>query len=165
MRLTALNRRIDSVVFTLCRVPNLFGIYLILIIMFSTILDIALRYSINKSLLGLYEIIQLIMVIIVSLSFGYTQTEKSHVNIVFLTDRMPLGIRRCIDCFNLLASTAFFGFMVIAGIMQVKNEYVKEGMTPILEIPTYPFYAIFVIGSLIMLLVFIRDLLAFTGDE
>lgn len=165
MELGRLNRRLNSVIFPLCRIPNVFGVHIILIIMFATIIDVILRFSLNKSLLGLYEVIQFLMVVVVSLGIGYTQTEKSHVNIVFVTDRLPSGIKKFIECFNLLASVVFFWFMVVAGIIQVMQEYTKEGMSPVLEIPTYPFYAIIVVGSVIMLLALLRDLLAVAGNE
>jgi len=65
----------------------------------------------------------------------------------------------------LLVSTVFFALMIVAAMMQCREAYVKEGMTPFLEIPTYPFYAIFALGALMILLVFITEILTFSDNE
>ncbi len=67
------------------------GMILLAAMMFLTAADVVLRYSLNKPILGSYELTQYMLAIIISVGLAYCSIEKGHVTIDILTTRCPHG--------------------------------------------------------------------------
>jgi len=120
--------------------------------------DVILRYFFNKPIKGVYSITEVMLITVVFLGLAYTQSEKGHVSIDLITNRLSSGTRLIWDNVLLLITIgmtalmtwqSFIQFLVLlhTGVMQ--RQY--------LAIPRYPFMAILFIGLVLFLLLLLRD--------
>ena len=126
--------------------------------MMLTALDVILRYIFNSPILGVLEITEFMMVVIVFFSMSYTQAEKKHVAVDFFVTRLSERKQHIID----LMSYVIY-FLILAGIcwksiakgleLLATNEV---SMT--LSIPVFPFFFVVALGCVAMCLILMRDM-------
>ncbi len=129
----------------------------VVLIMALISVDILLRTTINVSILGCYEIIEVIMSICVFMSFAYTQTKKGHVHVTMLISKLPAKAR--FICFSLtsLLSTALAGAIAVAAFYQGLEIIRKGTSTGVLAIPYFPFYFVESLAMALFTLVLLGD--------
>ena len=132
---------------------------LLVAMMFLMVADISLRFLFDRPILGSFELTQLFMVLMVSGSLAYAQTEDGHVRITMFTDRFPPRLRSLAHAFALLAGAGMMGIVAYAGFLQGGESADKGQITSVLGIPLYPFYHLLGTGVLIYALVLLADAL------
>ena len=141
---------------TLVRILSYAGTsFLIVLIGLSTV-DVVLRYFFNSPIPGTIEIIELTMVVLVFFSIAYTHVTKSHVRVEVLSGVLkPSGklILESIACFNSIV------VLLLVIWRSAVFAFETPDMTMIHGIPITPFAALVPLGSILMLLLFIRDYL------
>lgn len=127
--------------------------------MFLTTVDVALRYTINKPIIGSYEMTAYLMVIFVSFAIAETAVERAHVNVDLITQKMrnkPRAILLTITnflCVVLFATIAWRTF--IHAIKAIETGAVSAA----LSVPEYPFVFLCGVGLVLLTLVFIIQFL------
>jgi TRAP-type C4-dicarboxylate transport system permease small subunit len=74
----------------------------ILLMMLAVSADVIGRYVFDSPILGALEFALLLMVIVVFLGVGYTQTIEQHIAVDVIYMRLPRRLRLPVDIFNLL---------------------------------------------------------------
>lgn len=160
--------RLEKFISTFLRVfkpvSNVFtsiGLVTLAAMMFLTAADVFLRYSINKPILGSYEITQFLMAITVSLGLSYTAIEKSHINIDALVIKLSKKIQGYLSCVTGAISLIVTALLVWQTYVQMMSVKGSELTSSVLQIPAFPFVIIAVIGTVLLWIVFLIHLLEF----
>lgn len=127
--------------------------FVMVAMMLLMVIDFTLRFLFDSPILGSFELTQLCMVLIVSGSFAYAQTEDGHVRITMFVDRFPMRLRSLIQGFGLLLGAAMMILVAYAGFLQGGESADRGQITSVLGIPVYPFYYLLGAGILIYVLV------------
>ncbi len=86
----------------------IFGMFILLLMMFLTTSDVIGRSFFNKPVTGTFEITKYMLVLLVLLAIAYTQQVKGHVRVPVFLSRMPLHAQLVIDStFTLVGSRRF----------------------------------------------------------
>ncbi len=141
------------------------GMVCLAVMMFLTATDVILRYSLNKPIMGSYELIQFLMVVTVAVGLAYCGLEKAHVTIDIITSRMPRRARAVVD-----SITGLLGLIVAALMTWQLSIYIgmlqKSQLTStVLLIPIYPFVAVVAFGVALYCVVLVLHLLEFIMES
>ncbi|MCL6476928.1 MAG: TRAP transporter small permease [Peptococcaceae bacterium] len=163
-------RGLERVAYPLSKMVNNIGVSILMFMMIVMVLDILLRLLFNKPILGLYELVEFMMVVTVFFGFSYTQIEKGHISVEMFVRKAPERVRTVIEAINHFVGMVLFLMICWGGLQQVKNVYLKGDVSAALSIPVWPFVIAVVIGSTLMSLVLLKDVLscldqALSGDK
>jgi TRAP-type C4-dicarboxylate transport system permease small subunit len=88
------------------------------IMILSTTADTTLRYSINRPIAGIFELNEVLLVVLVFLGIAWTQMERGHTRVVLVMRKMPIrwAIRMDILCWIIC-----FFFLGILGLQSGKE--------------------------------------------
>ncbi|MFH1059274.1 MAG: TRAP transporter large permease subunit [Pseudomonadota bacterium] len=121
------------------------------------VIDVVARFLFDKSLTGVVELEEFLMVVIVFLGLGYTQKKEGHIFIDLLLCKLSRRAARCCETFNLLASSAFFAVMcwrTIRVAIHKSSEY-----SNMLGIPTWLSLGLVAFGLAVLALVLAQQLM------
>ena len=125
--------------------------------MFLTVVDVAMRYIFRAPLLGVHEISEFLMVIIVFLSLGYTQAQEGHVAVDIFVSRLSKRAQLIIEFFN--HGVTLVLLLLMAWETTLTGVELMETMevSGTLPIPVFPFGFIVSLGYLAMCAELVRD--------
>lgn len=119
--------------------------------MFLIVIDVAARYLFRSPLKGAMDLGQMMLILIGFLGMAYTQAEKGHVRVVFVTDRLSLGGQRILEIITSLLGTFIMGLIAVrmAGHgIDILASPEAAPKTNLLFIPHSPFILIAALGCL-----------------
>ena len=122
-----------------------------------TIVDIALRLTINKPIFGSSEIVGYALMITVFAAFAMTQTEHGHIQVTMFIRLFPARVRYIVLTVIQFATVAIWILFSYALYKQAESAYRQGLYSSTLRIPTYPFYWIDIICVAIFALVTLAD--------
>ena len=128
-----------------------------LAIMLLNVADVFMSKVFSRSIMGAYEVTQLLMLCAVIGSYAYGQTMKKHINMGLLVSRFPYGLRYVVTGILGLASVVITVIIAIAAFQQSGVAMSKNTVTGTLFIPWWPFYIIEGICMLIFAIVLLYD--------
>jgi len=138
---------------------SLFGI------MCLTTADVVGRYFFNAPILGVFELTEFMVLILIFSFLAYTQFTKTHVSVDLLITLFPKKFRIYIELFNHSLCLILMGLITYMGFSRAL-ELVEFGeASPNLGVPLYPFVFFLVLGCFVMCIEYIRDLLRLFGDR
>ncbi|MFO7600403.1 MAG: TRAP transporter small permease [Candidatus Desulfacyla sp.] len=138
---------------------SLFGI------MCLTTADVVGRYFFNAPILGVFELTEFMVLILIFSFLAYTQFTKTHVSVDLLIALFPKNFRIYIELFNHSLCLILMGLITYMGFSRAL-ELVEFGeASPNLGVPLYPFVFFLVLGCIVMCIEYIRDLLRLFGDR
>lgn len=118
---------------------------LVLLITYSVIMD-----GFHLPIIGDYELVQLLMVVLISLGLAYAQYTDSHIKIGLLVDRFSEKLQNWLNLFTYILTvivTIFIGIIQIKG--SIFNFTTFRVTTEVLTIPLYPFIFLMGIGFIL----------------
>lgn len=124
-------------------------------IMALTVCDVLIRKISGQSILGVYEIVERVMICAVFASFAYTQTSHAHVNITMLVAAFPQKLRFGVMAVNNLISGAVSVLVAYAAWRQCNVAMASNYTTGVLLIPTWPFYWVEIVSMAVLCLAFL----------
>lgn len=127
-------------------------------IMAITVCDIIIRYVTGDSILGVYEIVERVMICAVFASFGYTQTEHGHVQISLVVAKYPIKLKCIMLSLNNLLCAIASVFVTFAAVRQAGVAFRSNYTTGILHIPLYPFYWVELVSMVVLCIAFLFEL-------
>lgn len=149
---------IDRLVLMLSRLGANVATCALFLIMASATLDVASRNLAGRSVPGVVESAEIILVIGVFLGLAYAQRIKAHVATSIITELFPAPMARVMRILGLLIVSFYIGLAtwVSAGraIASFQTGEVRFGL---IEIPQWPARAAIAIGFALLLLEMLRD--------
>lgn len=151
--------KIGPVIDRATRVMNVLGLTALSLIVLITTADVLLRALFNEAILGVVEITEYAMIIVVYFALGWCTSQNAHARVDLMVGRFSPRAQAIIDCF-----TTSLGIVVVVLISwQGYSEFLdamKASLTSsILEIPSYPFYLCLGLGSSIFGLALLKSLI------
>ena len=138
---------------------SLFGI------MCLTTADVGGRYLFNAPILGVFELTEFMILIVIFSFLAYTQAKKTHVSVDLLVSVFPEKLQKGIALFNHFLCLILMGLITYMGFARAL-ELVEFGeASPNLGVPHYPFVFFLVLGCAVMCIEYIRDLLRLFGRK
>jgi TRAP-type C4-dicarboxylate transport system permease small subunit len=144
----------------LSRAAGLVGGLALLGLMFTTVVDVALRATFNIAFLGVTEITELGLVVVAVLGITYCGWTGGHVALEFGESLMSGGAWRGLQVVERLASAAIAGAVAFYSFVEAAAVYGRNAHTNLLQIPEYPFYLIVGLGFLTYALILLYRALA-----
>ena len=147
---------------------NSMGAAALALMMFLTATDVCLRYVFSRPLMGVYEIIEYMMVIVTTFGLGYAEYHKEQIAVDLLSSRFPPKTKAFVDTALYTLCTGIV--MVITWQSIIYAEKVKAGgyVSQSLYIPVYPFVYALAFGLaffFLMLAVTLRGQIVQATDE
>lgn len=128
--------------------------------MLPTVADICGRLLFNAPLRGAFEFTGLVMAFVIYLGIPYAQTDRTHVRVSFLVDRMSLTTQRSVEVLVQLFSVAVTALVLYATTAQaVYSVRVGEYMYGSTRFPMWPSRILVAFGLLFLGLQFLVDFL------
>lgn len=137
-------RSSERVISRISWVANSAGAGVLVVMMFLIVIDVLLRYFLNRPLKGVFELIEFMVAIVVCLGMAYTGVQKGHVAVELVVSRFSPRVQALIDSFNYLVSTILFLLISWKSVVYAKVLWVSGLTSAILYVPVYPF--VFVLG-------------------
>ncbi len=119
--------------------------------------DVVSRLITGKSIPGVIEIEEFMMILIVFLSMAFVQKNKGHVRIDLVFERLPERARGTLEIFNYVVCLVVFAIMSWQTVLQTEKKIGEVSFA--LGIPISIFFAVAAFGVLLFTLVLLRDLL------
>jgi tripartite ATP-independent transporter DctM subunit len=120
-------------------------------------LDVLARMLIGKSIPGIIEIEEFMMILIVFLALAFIQQEKEHVSIDLIYSRFPDRVKGLADVFNTFICLIVFSLMAWQTVIQVFKKVGELSFS--LGIPISIFIGVAALGTLLLALVLFSDFL------
>jgi tripartite ATP-independent transporter DctM subunit len=120
-------------------------------------IDVVCRLIMNRSVPGIIEIEEFMMIFIVFLALGHLQSEKEHVSIDLVFKRFPEWMQNLIAFFNDTVCFSLFAVMSWQSVIQVINK--KSEVSFSLGIPLSIFIAVSALGIMLLSVVLLIDIL------
>jgi TRAP-type C4-dicarboxylate transport system permease small subunit len=148
----AVFRPLNSIVITI-------GLAALTAMMFLTAVDVTLRKTLNKPILGSYEIIEFFMAITISFAVAYCALQKGHIIIDLIVSHFNKFWQAIIGCITASLSLAIG--IVVTWQLIVYVPQMKDGNTlsPVLLIPLYPFVGIVAFGFILYSIILFVNLM------
>jgi TRAP-type C4-dicarboxylate transport system permease small subunit len=121
--------------------------------------DVIFRYFFNSPIVGGTELVEFLMAVTVSLSFGYGQYLKRHVYVEIFYQRLKGRLKYFADTIIYLFCFAIYLVICITSIQQAEYLYNASMTSQVLLIPVWPFRVILAIGCFIFCLAILKDII------
>ncbi len=120
--------------------------------------DVVLRY-LGSGIPSSYNFVQVLMAIMAFLAFGQTQVERQHVRVDIFVDKcLPLRARRYMELLANLGAILLFALIFIISIGYFAESFeMGEYYGAVIRVPIWPARGVLLIGSVIMILQFVKD--------
>ncbi len=141
------------------KVLSTIAAFSLIFVMAITGIDVFGRYVLGKPLIGAFELSELCMATIVFLGWGFTQSEKFHIEIDVVYNKMPELTKKILNVLMPILGLALFFFMGWQSIIFIKDSMALHETTDMLGLPVWPIKSFMLIGSVAMVLQFFIDLI------
>ena len=131
--------RTHGVLYTISKWISHVGMAMTVIMMLMIVVDVLLRFALNKPILGSVELASYMLSIIAFTAIPFVESEEGHIVIPLLFDRFPEKVRIFV---NTLIGLIGLGLLVLIGLGSffLTTEYLHRGkVSQVLSIPLYPF--------------------------
>lgn len=129
------------------------------LIILLTVADVILRKTINKPIVGGYEIIQYLLLVSVFASFAYCQTMRGHIQVTMILRLLPRRAVFVIYTITSILTALAMSFVAFAASEQAIYVMERGFVSDTLKFATYPFIWIECICMVIFALACIMDTL------
>jgi TRAP-type C4-dicarboxylate transport system permease small subunit len=155
MDLTATSRKLGilSSVLSYVGAAALFGM------MSLTAVDVAGRYLFNHPIIGVFEVTEYLVLILIFSFLGYAQSQDIHVSVDILQPLLPERLRWVIDLINHGVCLVLMIVIFWMGIQKAIELKSAGEASPNLGIPDYPFVFFLAVGCFVMCLEYLRNII------
>ena len=118
--------------------------------------DVLLRLLAGLTIPGIFELVELGMILVVYLGLAATQTSKMNISVDFFVSRLPKIVQRVLDLLNYLISLFMAGLIGYRGFVYLQHLIEVERDSDVLHIPVF-FQLFSVVGWILLTLAFLID--------
>jgi TRAP-type C4-dicarboxylate transport system permease small subunit len=154
-------KNIDKVIALITRAMMGVGLCGVMVIMLVVVVDVFLRAFFNRPILGSTEIVEFMMLVIVSLALPYVQYNKSNIAMDILYGRLREKPRLGLDISAHVLSLGIVSLLTWRSFVHFSYFKNMGSYTPLLKMPVAAFEFLLALGWLILGLVLFLDLLSF----
>ena len=137
----------------------------IIAMMILTAFDVCGRYFLNKPIRGALEFTEFLLVIAVATGFAYTQKVKGHISVELFTARLPLRYQKFIEGFGYFICLGLYILITWQCVVGGQTQWINQVTSGAFEIPLWPFYFFLALGTAILCLVYLADIIKLFRGE
>lgn len=148
---------VDKIIYGINDVLHKISSIILFSLMFLTTFDVIGRYFFNKPIIGTYELTGLALALMIFFSLGMGQLKKEHIEIDFLTNKMPKKVQHglyALSSLILFILTALMTWQLFAYSNRILLGNETSGD---LGLPLYIFVLISAIGAISFTLTYLLD--------
>jgi TRAP-type C4-dicarboxylate transport system permease small subunit len=127
-----------------------------MLMMMIVVVNIVTRPS-GHAIIGTYEAVQLLIVVMVSFSLGYTALSKGHVNMDMVVTRLSSSTQKVFSIISSILGLIIWIMITWYSFQFSAEQLLINEQTAIAEFPIYPFRFIFALGAFITCLVMVLN--------
>jgi len=131
--------------------------FIVLFMMVLMFIDAMLGLFFNTRIKGTIEIVQVILSVVVFMSWAYTQTEHGHIHVVMFIRKFPTKVRFVIFAVVSALSTVVMAIATYGVYRMILDKMANNEKTATLLIPFWPFYMIEFIAFAIFTVALLAD--------
>ncbi len=150
---------LDGFLNRLSRILVAIGIIILMLLTFVMVTGVILRYFFNKPIPGVLEIIEYMMVTILTLGLAYTAVAKRNIIIDLLITHLPSSVHAGFVAIASIVSLGFFLLLTWASVLYAESQYDVMAVSSILHIPRWPFASVVAFGCFLLTLVLLGDVI------
>ena len=149
----------ENVMALLSRWTSYVGMIFLTVVMLVMTADVILRWTINRPIVGVNELAEFGMLLLVFLTIAYTQAMKSNISVDILFCKFPRRMQDIVHVFVNLLSLGISVMLLRQAI--VYNRYLVDinGKSEILKLPVAPFQFVMIIGFLMLSIVLLLQII------
>jgi len=151
----------EKIVHNTSAVFNAVAAGLLFLLMLAGAADVIGRYLFNAPINGTMERGQLILALMVFLSWGYTQIKKGHVKVELFTTRFPPRLRLITDLFTTLVTLGLCILIVWQSTIMAIETHQSGEVVFVIHWPLAPFQLIVPLGGVVLCLVLVMEIIQF----
>ena len=141
------------------------GVVALFVMMVITVADVIGRYVFNTPILGVFELTEFLVLILIFSFIAYAQAGNGHVSVEIMVNLFPRRFRIFIEMFNHSICLVLMGLIACISFLKAM-ELKRVGETSLnLAIPDYPFVLFLVLGCLVMCIEYVRKLIRIWVDR
>ena len=141
------------------------GAIVLLMMMGLTTADVVGRYVFNAPILGVFELTEFMVLILIFSFLGYAQSHKSHVSVDLVVAFFPKKMQVWIELCNHALCLVLMALITWMGIERAIELREAGEASPNLGVPAYPFVFFLVVGCAVMCIEYVRDLIRLFGSR
>ena len=134
---------------------------LLFMLMIAGAADVIGRYLFNAPIHGTMERGQLMLALMVFLSWGYTQIKKGHVNVELFISHFSPRLRLITDLFTTLLTLGLCLLIVWQSTIMAIETHKSGEVVFVIHWPLAPFQLIVPLGGVVMCLVLVLEIIQF----
>jgi TRAP-type C4-dicarboxylate transport system permease small subunit len=151
----------EKIVQNVSTVFNAVAAGLLFLLMIAGAADVIGRYLFNAPINGTMERGQLMLALMVFLSWGYTQIKKGHVNVELFITFFPPRLRLITDLFTTLVTLGLCILIVWQSTIMAIETHQSGEVVFVIHWPLAPFQLIVPLGGVVMCLVLVMEIIQF----
>jgi TRAP-type C4-dicarboxylate transport system permease small subunit len=125
--------------------------------MLLTCADVLLRI-LRCPIPGTYEIVGLLGATFVSFSLAHTTTERGHIAVDFIVQKLPLRLQDLVDCINSIICALLFAVITWQSVVYALDLKNSGEVSMTLQMPIHPFVFGIALGcGMLSLVLFLRS--------
>lgn len=160
--LSRVGQFMEKAIFPISRFLQMLGQFILVLMVLITVVDVFLRYVLNRPILGSYELTEFMMAILVFASVGYAMAVKGHVVVDLVITRLPKRAQALVECITSLIAFILFAIVTWRNVLHARTAWQRHDVTAELFIPISPFILFVALGiavlSLVLFVHFIQSL-------
>ena len=138
--------------------------WLLAAVMFLVVANVVMRGAFKLPVFGAYEYVGLLTALVIAFSLARCEAQNGHIEISFLAERWPPGVRAAVA---VLAGAAGFGFWAVASwyVLSYARTLAQKGqVTSTAQLPSWLFVAAVAAGLLLYSLVILAKTAAAAAE-
>jgi TRAP-type C4-dicarboxylate transport system permease small subunit len=128
-------------------------------------IDVISAATLDWPIPGVYEATELLMVALTVLAMSSVQAQRRNIAVDVISARLPVGAQRSISLLSNLLGLIFFGLIAWQGwLLAWESARVQEYAQGGVQIPVFPSKIAFAIGMTLLVLEYMKELLAWRKE-
>lgn len=119
--------------------------------------DVLMSKIFNKSIMGAYEISQVLLQCAVFAAFAYGQTRKVHIHLTILINVFPGRTKYIPYALCSLLAAAMAAMLTYASLYQANREFTTGTISDILNFPMFPYFYVQAFGMAVFTIALLYD--------
>lgn len=137
-----------------------------IVMMITVTADVVYRATVSKSVPGLMELSETVLVAAVFLGMAYTGATNGHIAVDLLTERLPRKVSRWLISFGWILTSFIVGWMLYATLLRaMQSTSAGEIRMGLVNWPLWPARWIIVIGLAAMLIIALLNVVRTLGGK
>ncbi len=134
----------------------------IIAVMLLIVFNVILRTTVGTPILGTYEYVGFITVIIIGLAISHCAFQNSHIAVGFIMDKFPERVRIPVDFLIHLASIIFLALSSFHVFKYAQSMVLTGVVSPTTKTPIYPFICMAALGLAVLCAVLLVRMIKLT---